>query len=68
MVLRNRGPFSDPERIWHNILKIKGVVVLGFSKPGNSNKILDAKHPEMLIEVPEVPLNSPVIKIGPGII
>ena len=68
MVLGNQGAFVNSERIRHNVLKIKGIVVLGFPKPGNPNKILDAKHPEMLIEVLEIPLNSPVVKIGPGII
>ena len=68
MVLGYSGPLLDPEWVRHNILKIKGVFVLGFSKPGDPHKIFDAKHPEMLIEVPEIPLNSPVVKVGPGII
>ena len=68
MVLRDFmvGPYFI--RIRHNVLKIKGIIILCFAKPGNPDKILHPKHVEMPVQVSKIALQGAVIEIGPGIV
>ena len=65
MVLGNQGAFVNSERIRHNVLKIKGIVVLRFSKTGDPHIIFYPIHPEMPVEVVKIPLQRPVIEREP---
>lgn len=68
MVLGDLLPLPDPEGIWHNILKIKWIVVLRLAKTGDPDVIFHPEHPEIFVQKVKVPLQCPVIKIGPGIV
>jgi len=68
MVLRYLRSFFNPEGIRYDILEIKRIVVLRFSKTGDPDKIFYPEHAKVLVQVCKVPLQGPVIKISTGII
>ena len=68
MVLRNQVSLPDPEGIRHNVLKIKGIIVLGFTETGDPDEVFHAEHPEIFVEVVKIPLKGPEVEIGPGIV
>jgi hypothetical protein len=53
---------------WDNIVEVKGIIILGFTKSAYSNIVLQAIHLKELVEITEIPLKKPIIEVGPGII